>query len=330
MGFLFSKPSYQPARDIPDLTGKVVIVTGANAGIGYHTVDQLARRGAKVYLACRTESKAREAISAIERATPSLKGQERLIWLPLDLSSLHSAQKAADEFLAKEKRLDILVNNAGRMTESYVLTKDGIEQSVSVNHVGHFVFTTALLPLLKETAKQPGADVRIIIVSSELYHLVGRQTVFGSLEDFNDRQALPGKENDTLAKLRRYGTTKLMNILFTRELQRRLDEDGAPISVIALHPGIVATEGAHTVSTWWMRIGQSMVSLTPLEGAFTTLFAATSAQVAAERGKFKGQYLMPYGKLQPLKGKARDAKLAQTLWATTEKVVEDVLGRPAA
>ncbi|KAI0066554.1 NAD-P-binding protein [Artomyces pyxidatus] len=328
MGFLFSKPRYDPTRDIPDLTGKVVIVTGANAGIGYHTADQLARHGAKVYLACRTESKAREAIATIECATPSLKGRERLVWLPLDLSSLHSAQEAADEFLEKEKRLDILVNNAGRLAGPYVLTKDGIEQSVSVNHVGHFVFTMALLPLLKKTTKQPGADARIVVVSSEMYDLLGRQSRFESLEDFNDRQAPPGKENNSITEWRRYGTTKLMNILFTHELQRRLDEEGSLITAIALHPGSVATDGVHASSPWWMRFMQLIVSITPLEGAFTTLFAATSAQVAAEREKFKGQYLVPYGKLQQLKGKAGDARLARTLWATTEKVVEGVLGRP--
>ncbi|TFY79516.1 hypothetical protein EWM64_g4499 [Hericium alpestre] len=164
MGFLFSKPSYDPKRDIPDLTGKVVIVTGANAGIGAQTVEQLAQHGAKVYLACRTESKARAAIADIEKANPALKGQDRLVWLPLDLSSLHSAKAAAEEFLTKEKRLNLLINNAGRLTAEYVLTSEGIEESVAVNHLGHLVFTTTLLPLMKETAKEKGSDVRIVNV----------------------------------------------------------------------------------------------------------------------------------------------------------------------
>ncbi|TFY76492.1 hypothetical protein EWM64_g7520 [Hericium alpestre] len=166
MGFLFSKPSYDPRRDIPDLTGKVILVTGANAGIGLQTSEQLAIHGAKVYLACRTESKAKAAIAGIEDRTPSLKGQGRLMWLPLDLSSMRSSKKAAEEFLSKEKRLDILINNAGRLADDYVLSPEGVELSVAVNHLGHFVLTTALLPLLKETARRPDADVRIIVVNT--------------------------------------------------------------------------------------------------------------------------------------------------------------------
>ncbi|KAI0060008.1 NAD-P-binding protein [Artomyces pyxidatus] len=307
MGLFHSKPSYDPARDIPDLTGKVVVVTGSNAGIGYHTADQLARRGGKVYLACRTESKAREAIASIERASPSLKGEDRLVWLPLDLSSIRSTKAAAEEVITKEKRLDILANNAGRLTDRYELNADGVELSVAVNHIGPYVFTTTLLPLLKRTAEEPGPDVRIVNVSSSTYNRVGQQTKFGSLEDFNESQSKPGNENTYRSKFKRYGKTKIMNIL-TRELQRRLDEEGVPITVIALHPGGVAIDGAHEKSPWY--------------------FAATSAEVAAARDKYKGQFLVPYGQLHTLQtNEAQDPVLAQTLWKATEKVVDGAAGR---
>ncbi|TFY63085.1 hypothetical protein EVG20_g6466 [Dentipellis fragilis] len=209
MGFLFSKQTYDPNHDIPDLTGKIIIVTGANAGIGLKTVEQLARHGAKVYLACRSEAKATAAIADVEKTSPALKGQQRLIWLPLDLSSVHDAKKAAEEFLSKEHRLDILINNAARLVDNYVIGKEGVELNVAVNQFGHFVFTQTLLPLLKETAKRRDADVRIVVVSSDAYLNPGT-TKFGSLEELNDPQGPPGKENTTQTKMRRYGTSKLM------------------------------------------------------------------------------------------------------------------------
>ncbi|KAA1470089.1 NAD-P-binding protein [Dentipellis sp. KUC8613] len=326
MGFLFSRPSYDPNRDIPDLTGKIAIVTGANAGIGLRTSEQLALHGAKVYLACRTGSKAQAAIRNIENATPSLKGQDRVVWLPLDLSSVVGSKKAAEEFLAKEKRLDILINNAGRLAENYELSKEGLELSVAVNHFGHFIFTKTLLPLIEETAKRGDSDVRIINLSSSTHTEPGN-TKFGSLEELNDPQGEPGKENVWGSKFKRYGKSKLMNMLFTTELQRRIDAKNVPITVLAVHPGGVATEGASELDLpWYFKIFLKLFAMDPLQGAFTSLFAATSAQVAAEREKYKGKYLVPYGKIAgPATAAAKDAALAKTLWETSENVSNDIL-----
>ncbi|KAI0052767.1 NAD-P-binding protein [Auriscalpium vulgare] len=328
MGFLFSKPSYNPDRDIPDLTGKVAIVTGANTGIGYHTAEHLALHGAKVYLACRTESKALDAITGIERAHPALKDSGRLVWLPLDLASLRRTKEAAEEFLTLEKRLDILLNNAGRIAQTYVLTEEGIEQCVAVNHVSHFVLTDTLLPLLKQTAHLPGTDVRIINLASNAYRMGGSQTRFESLADLNDSQAAPGKENGMIRRFARYCTTKLMNILTTAELQRQLDADGEPITAIAVHPGgPIATDNATNALPWPLSFLLRRVGLTPLQGSLTSLFAATSPRVAAERSAYKGAYIEPYGVVTPLTRKeAKDPVLARTLWRTTEAVVEAVLG----
>ncbi|KAA1471872.1 NAD-P-binding protein [Dentipellis sp. KUC8613] len=337
MGFLFSKQTYNPDRDIPDLTGKVVIVTGANAGIGVKTVEQLALHGAKVYLACRSEAKAKAAIVGIEKTSPSSKRQQRLVWLPLDLSSVHSAKKAAEEFLAREDRLDILsksatvkqsmvreayypvVNNAARMVADYTIGKDGVELNVAVNQFGHFVFTQTLLPLLKETAKRRDADVRIVAidvkVSSSSYLQPGT-TKFGSLEDLNDPQGPPGKENTTESKLRRYGTSKLMNVLFAAELQRRLD----------------AEESAYAADLpWYVKLYVATLAMTPLQGAMTSLFAATSAQVAAERDKYKGKYLVPYGQIAgPATSASKDPLIAKTLWETTERITAELLGNSSS
>ncbi|KAA1474635.1 NAD-P-binding protein [Dentipellis sp. KUC8613] len=326
MGFLFSKQTYDPDRDIPDLTGKVVIVTGANAGIGVKTVEQLARHGAKVYLACRSEARALAAIGDIERTSPALKGQQRLIWLPLDLSSMHSAKKAAEEFISKEIRLDILINNAARLLEDYVIGKEGFELNVAVNQLGPFVFNQTLLPLLKETAKRRDADVRVIFVSSVAYLHPGL-TKFGSMQELNDPQGPPGKENSQQSKMLRYGTSKLMNVLFAAELQRRLDAEKVPITAISLHPGAVGTETAWTADmAWYLKLYVFVLGMTPLQGAMTSLFAATSAQVAAEREKFKGKFLMPYGKIAgPATAISKDPLVAKTLWDTTEKITTELL-----
>ncbi|KAI0048695.1 NAD-P-binding protein [Auriscalpium vulgare] len=326
---LFAK-AYHPQHDIPDLSGKVAIVTGANSGIGYHTALQLAAHGARVYLACRTPVKAHAAIETAEAAVPALKGSGRLAFLALDLASLRSCRRAAEDFVEKEGRLDILVNNAGRLSDEYLLTEDGIEQSVSVNHVGMSVFTHGLLGLLKKTAKQPDSDVRIVVVSSGAYRWAMKAPKFASLEDFNDFQGKEGSD-DWWPKFTRYGTSKLMNLLWVPELQRRLDAENVPITVMALHPGTVSTDGLKAYSPWWLNVWISLTAITPTEGAHTTLFAATSKTVLAERAKFKGAYLEPFGRVvQPVRREVADRALATTLWETTEKIAADVLSRPKA
>ncbi|KAI0067198.1 NAD-P-binding protein [Artomyces pyxidatus] len=325
MGFLFSRPTYDPSCDVPDLHLKVAIVTGADSGIGFETAQQLAIHGAKVYLACITMSAALGAISRIQEFAPSLRGQEKLVPLEVDLSSIHCAKAAAEEVMSREKRLDILVNNAGRMASEYVLTPEGIEQTVAVNHIGHFVFTQTLLPLLKETASLPDADVRIVAVSPGPYKLV-RGSEFGSLADLNDLRGTPGRENTWISKYRRYGASKLMIILTTGELQRRLDAENIPITVMVVHPGGVATPAAKRHTPVIIHPYIWLAALTPYQGAFTSLFAATSPKVSDDREKYKGQYLEPYGEIGKLTTKeSLDSTLARRLWTTTEAVVQRVL-----
>ncbi|TFY59477.1 hypothetical protein EVG20_g7778 [Dentipellis fragilis] len=328
-GYIFARCDYDPARDIPDLTGKIAIVTGANSGIGLCTSEQLALHGAKVYIACRSEKRAREAIVGIEDRTPSLKTQSKLEWLPLDLSSIVSSKAAAEEFMEREKRLDILVNNAGRMAADYVLSDEGLELSVAVNHLGHFVFTNTLLSLMKETSKLRDSDIRIINVSSSAYIRPGN-TNFSSVKEFNDPQSGLGKENVWGPSFKRYGKSKLMNHLFTAELQRRIDADSenTPITVITVHPGGVDSEGARQLRfPWYIKLFMKIFATSPLQGAFTSLFAATSPQVAVEREKYKGRYLVPYGKIATGTRAARDPSLARTLWETSVRVSGDILAQ---
>ncbi|EIM89870.1 NAD-P-binding protein [Stereum hirsutum FP-91666 SS1] len=311
---------------IPDLTGKVALVTGANSGVGFQTALQLAKRGAKVYLGCRSESRAKDAIARMCEASPGLGLEDKIVWLPLDLSVMRLARKAGEELLSKETRLDILVNNAAWATRDYELSEDGIEKAVAVNHLGHFVLTDTVLPLMRSTAHLLGADVRIVAVSSMVYNRAGSKD-FSSLEALNSVQGKPGQKNTFTSKLWRYSTTKLQNILWVAELQRRLDAEGTPITVMAVHPGTVYTEGLNDNTPSWIVRLIYPFSITSLQGAYTSLFAATSAEVAAAREKYKGAYLVPYDEVAAVTKEARDTALAKTLWETSETVVRDVLQR---
>lgn len=318
--------AYDPTYDIPDLTGKVIIVTGANSGIGFHTAKQLHAHGATVYLACRSEARAHAAMTEIEGEVGA--AQSRLRFLQLDLASLHATKAAAEEFARREERLDVLINNAGRLYDDYVVTADGLEQTVEVNHVSLSVFTQALLPLLKTTARQPGSDVRIVVIGSRAYLYSPSTLKFGGLDGFNDHYGKPGS-TWFWPKFMRYCVSKLMNLLWVPELQRRLDEEGVPITVMTVHPGTVSTDALRGYSPWWLNLFITLTCIPPAKGAWTTLFAATSAQVAGEREKYKGAYIEPFGKVVPPGRKeVRDRALATQLWETTDRVAGEVLARP--
>ncbi|KZO91911.1 NAD-P-binding protein [Calocera viscosa TUFC12733] len=309
------------ASDIPSLTGKVAIVTGATSGIGFQTCLQLALHGAKVYLATRSESKTSSVISQMEREHPELKG--RLFWLHTDLSSVKGCQAAAKEFEGKEERLDLLVNNGAEAMTPFALTEEGVSRTFAVNHLGHFAFTTALLPLLERTARLPGADVRIINVSSMVHTSAPASTTFESMVEFKATCATGEKLNGLFQYAARYGQSKLANILFTKALQKRLDEQGIPALTIAVHPGSVATEGSKKFTGFLFPL-MALISLTPLQGALTSLFSATSPQVLAEREKYKGAYVVPYGKLGTASAKGQDAAMAERLWGLSEQAVKEI------
>jgi NAD(P)-dependent dehydrogenase (short-subunit alcohol dehydrogenase family) len=206
--------------DIPDQSGRVAIVTGANSGIGFETARALAAKGARVVLACRSAERGRDAERRLREAVSGADARFRT----LDLGSLASVEAFAKELASEESRLDLLINNAGVMVPPLGRTAAGFELQFGTNHLGHFALTGRLLGLLCET---PGA--RVVTVSS-MAHFVGRI-------DFDDLTS----ERGYVAMLA-YGQSKVANLLFARELARRLDGAGYDVVSSAAHPGSTRTE----------------------------------------------------------------------------------------
>ncbi|CZT05848.1 related to light induced alcohol dehydrogenase Bli-4 [Rhynchosporium graminicola] len=334
---LFGNSGFQ----IPDLTGKVALVTGAkhvtlsamchntdelhSTGIGYATAEQLAIHGAKVWMGARSEEKAKQAIAKFNTDHQNNTKKGEIVWLPLDLTFPVDVMASAKSFLAQVDRLDILVNNAARLSSEYSLTKDGIETLVAINHVGHFALTEALLPLLRQTAQLPGSDVRVVTVSSIMHNYV-KVIKLDTKSDLNNTfSADPASNNAGIASAKRYNFSKLLNVLFASELQRRVDQEGISIISISLHPGVVATDGAMNLIPAFLRPGLKWFGKTREQGAASTLFAATSPEVRAKQDKYKGAYLGPGGKLGLASETGRDEKLGKSLWDLSHRVVKDVL-----
>ncbi len=279
-----------------DLTGRTFLVTGANAGIGYATALELARRGGRVHLACRSQAKGAAAIAAITAAT----GSDQVRLLLLDLADLASVRRTAEDFLALGEPLHVLINNAG-VGGARGRTADGFEIHFGINHLGHFALTMALLPLL--TGSTPG---RIVNVASDA-HYQAKGIEFEGLR--NRTKGITG--------LPEYAVSKLCNVLFAAELGRRLA--GTGVTAYSLHPGVVASEIWRRVP-WPARQLMTRRMLTIEEGARTSLYCATSPEVAAESGK----YYDSCREAPP--SKVATPELAARLWEYSEKWTQ----RPAA
>jgi retinol dehydrogenase-12 len=245
-----------------DLGGRTFLVTGGNTGIGRATALGLAQRGGRVYIACRSVPKGEEAASEIRAST----GNDSVWVLPLDLADLDSVRSCALEFLARGEPLHVLVNNAG-LGGARGVTKQGFELMFGVNHLGHFLLTNALLGLLADSA-----PARVVNVSSDA-HYQAKGIDFDAL-----RRPARG-----ITGLGEYAVSKLCNVLFTQELARRTT--GTGITTYALHPGVVASDIWRRVP-WPVRpiLTRRMLSVT--EGAQTSLYCATSPEVASVSGRF--------------------------------------------
>jgi NAD(P)-dependent dehydrogenase (short-subunit alcohol dehydrogenase family) len=250
---------------MPDQTGRVAIVTGANTGIGFETAAALAAKNATVIMACRNRQKAEEAMARIRERTP----EAALEFIELDLASLASVERFAEAFRAGRKRLDLLVNNAGVMIPPLGHTEDGFELQFGCNHLGHFALTGRLLDLLEET---PGA--RVVTVSS-MAHRQGKM-------DFDNLNAEKGYN-----KMPAYGQSKLANLLFTFELQRRLEDSGSSVMATAAHPGWTGTDLQRHSGI--MRFFNTFFAQSPRMGALPTLRAATDPEAQG------GDYFGPKG-----------------------------------
>ena len=289
--------------DVPDQSGKCFIVTGANTGIGFEVASALAARHARVLLACRDESKAKAAMDKIRRRT---RGAD-LAFLPLDLADLASVRKAA-ELAAKEPRIDVLINNAGLLGPKLRHTAQGFELTFGVNHLGCFAFSALMLPKLMET---PGS--RVVVQSSGQHK--------GAKIEWDDLNA-----EKSFKWLERYGASKLANLLFVFELNRRLQAAGAPVTAVACHPGLVGTGLARDsrLSTVVMSLMAALVGTTPAKGAWGALQAATEQKIKP------GGYYGPTG-LSGSRGpshehsascskEAGDPQLARRLWDVSVKM----------
>jgi NAD(P)-dependent dehydrogenase (short-subunit alcohol dehydrogenase family) len=284
------------AAQIPDQSGRAAVVTGANSGIGFHAARELARAGARVILAVRDARKG-------ERAAAQMPGETAVCHL--DVASLGSVR----EFASSVEKLDLLVNNAGVMAAPRRLTEDGFESHFQTNHLGHFALTGLLLKTLLEAA-----EPRVVTVSSDM-HRVGRI-------DFEDLQ---GERN--YDRWKAYGNSKLANLLFCFELDRRARAAGARLKSMAAHPGYAATNLQFAGSPhWWERagmwIGNVVFAQSAEMGALPTLYAATLADLPG--GSFVGPdgWRGQRGHPHPVTaaGKAYDEETARRLWQVSEQL----------
>jgi len=219
-------------NDIPDQNGKTIIVTGGNSGLGYESVKALAAKGAEVVLASRSMEKGDVARTAILESHP----QAKITVMPLDLGDLASIRKFAGDFTASYDKLDVLLNNAGIMMTPYFTTKDGFEGQLGTNHFGHFALTGLLMESLLKTP-----DARVVNVSS-MAHKRGDM-------DFSNLQYENGSD---YSPMKAYGRSKLANLLFTYELQRKLNKSGKSVMAVAAHPGIATTNLARHMESKFM------------------------------------------------------------------------------
>ena len=294
------------ADKIPGLKGKIAIITGANSGIGYEAARELARKGAEVIFASRNQSKAEAAI--IQIRGEFLDAQ--LVFIKLNLASIQSIRKFAEEFNSRSNRLDILLNNAGIMLVPYAKTEDGFENTIGTNHLGHFALTGLLIEKLTKT---PGS--RIVNVSSNAH--------YGGEMDFSNFLYENGKGYTPMGA---YGRSKLANLLFTFELQRRFDKKDLDIIALAAHPGISATGLAdhffkHRM-TWLIRPVMRLLFQSSAIGALPSMRAAVDQEAKG------GQYYGPDGKGEksgyPIvvdsNETSKNLEYAQKLWKISQEL----------
>ncbi len=281
-------------KDVPSQSGKCIIVTGANTGLGFEAAKVLAAKGARVLLACRDSAKAEAAMAEIGRVVPGAD----LAFLPLDQADLVSVRKAA-ELAEKQANIDVLINNAGVMFPPLSRTMQGFELQFGVNHLGCFALTSLLLPKLAQT---PGS--RVVITASLAHNR-------GNLQ-WDDLNAENGYKRTA-----RYSDSKLANILFMAELDRRLQAAGSAVRVMACHPGIAGTDlMRHTGPLRFTTPLFGLLLNTAAKGAWPTLQAACDP--VAQSGDYYGPQSL--GEMRGDSGKAKrsamaqDAELARRLW----------------
>ncbi|KAK7043858.1 short-chain alcohol dehydrogenase [Paramarasmius palmivorus] len=292
-------------KDIPDLSGKVIIVTGPKAGIGKETVKALLQHNAKVYFAARGKQQSEGVIDELQKVTG-----KRAIFLELDLASFASIKKAAAEFLSKETELHVLFNNAGLMWPPLdTLTKEGYDAQWGVHVVGHHLFTKLLLPALEAGARSSAdGKARIVSTSSSAAYL--EQVIHWDT-------FIPGSARNKIGNIGLYNQSKFAQVVWTRELAKRYgDRD---ILAFSCNPGNLKTDLSRNLS-FTMRVLTRML-LYPVDpyGSLTQLYAGTSPEVVH---KANGSFFVPWAREGPTPLKAIDNELGEKLWKYLEDEVK--------
>jgi NAD(P)-dependent dehydrogenase (short-subunit alcohol dehydrogenase family) len=293
-------------NDIGSQSGKSVVITGANSGLGYESAKILSRAGAKVVMACRSLSKGEKARESILQHNPGAD----LVIMELDLTSLQSIRNFAGHYKEQNQKLHILINNAGIMMTPFHLTEDGFEQQMATNHLGHFALTAQLMDLIK---KSPGA--RVVQVSS-MAHKIAKL----SLEDVHSPQ------EEGYSPIRAYANSKLANLLFTFELQRFFEKNHIDAIALAAHPGMAFTNiiqylgSKSSVSFLKNTVGWMIPSA--YQGAQSLVRAAIDPNARGADyygpsgwGEFRGKPIRVKAN-----SKAYDEELAKQLWQLSEKL----------
>ena len=279
------------------MKGKQVVITGGNAGIGKATAIALAQKGANILITTRSEEKAKTAVAEIKQST----GNQHVDYVLLDLSSQASVRKASDDIKAKCPKIDVLINNAGCYFSDLQLNEDGLEMQFATNHLGHFLLTNLLMDNM-----QAAGSSRIINLAS-IAHKSTREL---DLDDINfEKRKYEGWKS--------YSHSKFCNILFTRELAKRLE--GTAITANSVHPGGVRTEIAEKNANWYTKLGWIAMKpfmVTVEDGAKTSIHLASSE----EGGNISGGYWVKckqYHSNRP----SQDPELAKALWKKSEELV---------
>ena len=293
-------------NEIPNLTGKIALITGANSGIGYEAAKEFSRKGAHTILATRSVAKGTDTEKRIRAEIPDAKLEPMV----LDLASLKSVRAFADTFNATHTRLDLLINNAGIMMVPYGTTEDGFEQQFGTNHLGHFALTGMLIDLLLKTP-----NARVVNVSSNAHRFADLD--FDNLMFDNEEAYTPMKS---------YGNSKLANLLFTYEMQRLLEAQNANMIAVAAHPGISTTNLANHLAHPFL-----MKTLTPLFSWMlqdAAMGALPSIRAAVDPNVVGGQYFGPDGRNQqkgypvvvPSNDASHKTEDARRLWEVSEEL----------
>ncbi len=299
-------------KQLPKLKGKIYLVTGGNSGIGYEAARFLGEAGGDVILACRSVEKGEKAQKKLRK---KCKGEVHLV--ALDLADLASIRSAAEEVRGLTNKLDALINNAGIMQTPELRTNDGFELQLGTNHLGHFVLTSRLIGLVE------GAAGRVVQVSSIAHR-------FGDIH-LDDLML----EKSGYSPMKAYGQSKLANLMFAFELDRRLNSAGAKSIALACHPGYAATElqntGPEGLSNFIYKLTNPIMAQSAAKGAVPTVLAAAGEE--AQRGAYYG----PQG-LGEARGRVGDAKVADAalneqvaaaLWSASEALVGEKFDMPA-